>query len=228
MQPGQYTEICATDTGTGMPPDVVARVFEPFFTTKPIGQGTGLGLSMINGFVKQSEGQVRITSELGVGTSVRIYLPRAAGSAEEDMPEGKLAEPTHAKAGETILIVDDEPTVRMLITEVLEGLGYAAIEAADANSGLKVLQSNVRIDLLITDVGLPGSLTGLQMVAAARVDRPHLKVLCITGYSLKVATQADGLETDMHMLPKPFTLERSPAASKPLLERASSPSVLVA
>jgi CheY-like chemotaxis protein len=207
MQPGQYTEICVTDTGTGMPPDVVARVFEPFFTTKPVGQGTGLGLSMIYGFVRQSDGQVRITSELGVGTSVRIYLPRAAGAAEEDMPEVKLAERTRAKAGETILIVDDEPTVRMLITEVLEGLGYAAIEAADANSGQKVLQSNVRIDLLITDVGLPGSLTGLQMVDAARIDRPNLKVLCITGYPLKAATQAGDLETDMHVLMKPFTLE---------------------
>jgi CheY-like chemotaxis protein len=207
MQLGQYTEICVADSGTGMPPDVAARVFEPFFTTKPVGQGTGLGLSMIYGFVKQSDGQVRITSEPDVGTSVRIYLPRAAGDAEEDLPKTEPTEPTRAKAGETVLIVDDEPTVRMLITEVLEGLGYAAIEAADANSGLKVLQSNVRIDLLITDVGLPGSLTGLQMVAAARIDRPHLKVLCITGYPLKVATQPGGLETDMHMLTKPFTLE---------------------
>jgi CheY-like chemotaxis protein len=194
MQPGQYTEICVTDTGTGMPPDVVARVFEPFFTTKPIGQGTGLGLPMIYGFVKQSDGQVRITSELDVGTSVRLYLPRAAGGAEEDLPEAKPEEPARANGGETILIVDDEPAVRMLITEVLEGLGYAAIEAADANSGLKVLQSNVRIDLLITDLGLPDSMTGLQMVDAARIDRPDLKVLCITGYPLKAATQGGGLE----------------------------------
>ncbi|MEA2729204.1 MAG: hypothetical protein QOF70_3679 [Acetobacteraceae bacterium] len=208
MQPGQYTEICVTDTGSGMPPDVVARVFEPFFTTKPLGQGTGLGLSMIYGFVKQSDGQVRVTSELGVGTSVHIYLPRDTGAAEDDAPEVKMAEPTRAKAGETILIVDDEPTVRMLITEVLEGLGYAAIEAADATSGLKVLQSNVRIDLLITDVGLPGSLTGLQMVDAARIDRPDLKVLCITGYPVKVATkQAGDLERELHLLTKPFTLE---------------------
>jgi PAS domain S-box-containing protein len=207
MQPGQYTEICVTDTGTGMPSDVVARVFEPFFTTKPLGQGTGLGLSMIYGFVKQSGGQVRITSELAVGTSVRIYLPRAVGGAEEDLPEVKPVEPTRANAGETILIVDDEPTVRMLITEVLEGLGYAAIEAADAHSALKVLQSNVCIDLLITDVGLPGSLTGLQMVDAARSDRPDLKVLCITGYPLQGATRAGGLVTDLHMLTKPFTLE---------------------
>ena len=207
MPPGQYTEICITDTGTGMPPDAVERVFEPFFTTKPLGQGTGLGLSMIYGFVKQSDGQVRITSELGVGTSVRIYLPRAAEGAEDDLPEVKPAEPTRAQAGETVLIVDDEPTVRMLITEVLEGLGYAAIEAADANSALKVLQSNVRIDLLITDIGLPGSLTGLQMVDVARFDRPDLKVLCITGYPLTVATRVGSLETNMHMLTKPFTLE---------------------
>jgi PAS domain S-box-containing protein len=207
MPPGPYTEICITDTGTGMPPEVVARVFEPFFTTKPLGQGTGLGLSMIYGFVKQSDGQVRITSELGVGTSVRIYLPRAAEGAEDDLPEVKPAEPTRAQAGETVLIVDDEPTVRMLITEVLEGLGYAAIEAADANSALKVLQSNVRIDLLITDVGLPGSLTGLQMVDAARLGRPDLRVLCITGYPLTVATQGGGQETNMHILTKPFTLE---------------------
>jgi PAS domain S-box-containing protein len=207
MSPGQYIEICVTDTGTGMPPDVVARVFEPFFTTKPVGQGTGLGLSMIYGFVKQSDGQVRITSQLGVGTTVRIYLLRAVGIAEDNAPEAKPAEPTRAKAGETVLIVDDEPTVRMLITEVLEGLGYAAIEAADATSGLKVLQSNLRVDLLIADVRLPGSLTGLQMAEAARMDRPELKVLLITGYPLKAATDMRLLVTNTQVLAKPFTLE---------------------
>jgi PAS domain S-box-containing protein len=207
MQPGQYTEIRVTDTGTGMPPDVVARVFEPFFTTKPLGQGTGLGLSMIYGFVKQSDGQVRITSELGVGTNVHIYLPRDTGAAGGDAPEIKLAQLTRAQAGETILIVDDEPTVRMLITEVLEGLGYAAIEAADATSALKVLQSNVRIDLLITDIGLPGSMTGVQMAATARAERPDLKVLFITGYPLRVATDIGRLDANMHMLAKPFTIE---------------------
>jgi PAS domain S-box-containing protein len=207
MAAGQYTEICVTDTGTGMPPDIVARVFEPFFTTKPIGQGTGLGLAMIYGFVKQSDGQVRITSELGVGTAVHIYLPRDTGEAEDDAPGVKPAEASRAKAGETILIVDDEPTVRILITEVLEGLGYAAIEAADATSALKVLQSNVRIDLLITDVGLPGSLTGVQMAELARIDRPDLKVLFITGYPLKAAMDISRPDTSMQMLTKPFTLE---------------------
>jgi PAS domain S-box-containing protein len=207
MPPGQYTAICVTDTGTGMPADIVARVFEPFFTTKPMGQGTGLGLSMIYGFVKQSDGQVRITSEPGVGTAVHIYLPRDTGAAEDDAPDVKPASPARAKPGETILIVDDDPTVRMLITEVLEGLGYAAIEAADATSGLKVLQSNVRIDLLIADVGLPGSLTGAQMAETARIDRPDLRVLFVTGYPLKGAMDISRPETGTQTLMKPFTLE---------------------
>ena len=172
MQPGQYTEICVTDTGTGMPPDVVARVFEPFFTTKPARPGHG-PRAFDDLWFRQA---IRWPGADYVRAGRRhscAYLPPAGyGGVEDDVPEVKPAEPTRAKAGETILIVDDEPTVRMLITEVLEGLGYAAIEAADAISGLKVLQSNVRIDLLITDVGLPGSLTGLQMVETARlIDR---------------------------------------------------------
>jgi PAS domain S-box-containing protein len=208
MQPGQYTEIRVTDTGTGMPSDIVARVFDPFFTTKPVGQGTGLGLSMIYGFVKQSNGGVRVTSELGFGTTMHIYLPRHVGAAEDDdAPAPRPAEPTRAKAGETVLVVDDEPAVRTLITEVLEGLGYAAIEVADATSGLKVLQSNVRIDLLITDVGLPGSQSGFQMAETGRLDRPDLKVLFITGYPLRVALGIDRLDKNMHILLKPFTLE---------------------
>ena len=207
MLPGQYIKICVTDTGTGMGPDVLARIFEPFFTTKPIGQGTGLGLSMIYGFVKQSEGQVRVTSEPGAGTAVQIYLRRDTGAAEDDAPEMQRTEPARAKSGETILIVDDEPTVRMLITEVLEALGYAAIEAADAISGLRVLQSNVRIDLLISDVGLPGSLTGVQMAEVARITRPDLKVLFITGYSQQGAMDISRLETGIQTMTKPFTLE---------------------
>jgi CheY-like chemotaxis protein len=207
MSPGQYTEICVTDTGTGMPPDIVARVFEPFFTTKPMGQGTGLGLSMIYGFVKQSDGQVRITSEPGIGTAVHIYLPRHTGAAEDNAPDVKPAPLGHAKPDETILIVDDEPTVRMLIAEVLEGLGYGVIEVADATSGLKVLQSNVRIDLLVADIGLPGSLTGAQMAETARIDRPDLKVLFITGYPFKGAMDISRPETSTQTLMKPFTLD---------------------
>jgi PAS domain S-box-containing protein len=207
MRPGQYVAICVTDTGTGMPPEVVARAFDPFFTTKPLGQGTGLGLSMIYGFAKQSEGQVRIYSEEGAGTTMRIYLPRHRGEVDEEATPPKLSEAPRAQAGETVLIVDDEPTVRMLVTEVLDELGYAAIEAADGTSGLKVLQSDVRIDLLITDVGLPKGINGRQMADAARKGRPMLKVLFITGYAENAAVGDGHLEPGMHLLTKPFAME---------------------
>jgi len=158
MPEGQYLSLCVTDTGTGMPPEVVARVFEPFFTTKPIGEGTGLGLSMIYGFAQQSGGQVRIYSEVGQGTTVCIYLPRHYGEIADDDPTAQLAVMPRSEQGETVLIVDDEPTVRMLVSDILEDLGYTAIEAGDSATGLKVLQSDVRIDLLVTDVGLPGGI----------------------------------------------------------------------
>src|SRR6185312_8535841 len=170
------------------------------------GRGTGLGLSMIYGFARQSGGQVRIYSEVGAGTTVRIYLPRHRGKAGEEVVQAKLAETPRAEAGETILIVDDEPTVRTLVTEVLEELGYAAIEAADGVSGLKVLQSDVRIDLLITDVGLPGGVNGRQMADAARQVRPELKVLFITGYAENAAIGSGQLEPGMHVLTKPFSM----------------------
>jgi PAS domain S-box-containing protein len=207
MRPGQYVALCVTDTGTGMPPEVVARAFDPFFTTKPLGQGTGLGLSMIYGFAKQSGGEVRIYSEEGAGTTMRIYLPRHRGEVDEEAVPPKLSEAPRAQAGETVLIVDDEPTMRMLVTEVLDELGYAAIEAADGTSGLKVLQSDVRIDLLITDVGLPKGMNGRQMADAAREARPTLKVLFITGYAENAAVGDGHLEPGMHLLTKPFAIE---------------------
>jgi PAS domain S-box-containing protein len=207
MEPGQYVAVCVTDTGAGMPPDIVARAFDPFFTTKPIGKGTGLGLSMIYGFARQSGGQVRIYSELGVGTTVRIYLPRHRGEAETEVPRAMPAQTPRACAGETVLIIDDEPTIRMLVTELLEELGYAAIEAADSVSGLRVLQSDVRIDLLVTDVGLPGGMNGRQMADAARVTRPKLKVLFITGYAENAVIGDGHLDAGMHVLTKPFALE---------------------
>ena len=156
MQAGQYVSLSVTDTGVGMTPDIAARAFEPFFTTKPLGSGTGLGLSMIYGFVRQSGGQVRLYSKLGRGTTVSIYLPRFIGEAETPRDEEKLSETPRAKPGETVLVVDDEDLVRALVVEVLDDLGYASLEAADGASGLKILQSNIRIDLLVTDVGLPG------------------------------------------------------------------------
>ncbi|MET0315068.1 MAG: PAS domain-containing protein, partial [Hansschlegelia sp.] len=171
IPPGQYISLCVTDTGSGMTRDIVAKAFDPFFTTKPIGSGTGLGLSMVYGFAKQSGGQVRIYSEVDQGTTVCIYLPRHIGEAEEIDAFPGIEPAPRAELGETVLVADDEPTVRMLVTEVLEELGYAAIEAADSAAGLKILQSDVRIDLLVTDVGLPGGMNGRQMAEAGRQSR---------------------------------------------------------
>ncbi|MFT8243298.1 PAS domain S-box protein [Roseomonas sp. BN140053] len=207
MPPGQYVAVSVSDTGSGMPPEVVARAFDPFFTTKPIGQGTGLGLSMIYGFAKQSGGQVRIHSAPGMGTTVRILLPRHRGAAEAEEAPAELAAAPRAEQGETVLVVDDEPTVRMLVTEVLEELGYAAIEAADGAGGLRVLQSDVRLDLLITDVGLPGGMNGRQMADAARQTRPGLRVLFITGYAENAVVGSGRMEPGMHVLTKPFALD---------------------
>ena len=207
LDPGQYLSLCVSDTGTGMAPEVLARAFDPFFTTKPLGEGTGLGLSMIYGFAQQSGGQVRIYSEIGQGTTVCIYLPRHYGEAEEAGPFYPSGEAPRAGPGETVLVVDDEPTVRMLVTEVLEDLGYTAIEAADSVAGLKVLQSDVRIDLLITDVGLPGGMNGRQMADAGRARRPDLKVLFITGYAENAAVGNGHLEPGMAVLTKPFVVE---------------------
>ncbi|WP_246154670.1 CHASE domain-containing protein [Methylobacterium oryzihabitans] len=207
MPEGQYLSLCVSDTGTGMPPEVVARAFDPFFTTKPIGAGTGLGLSMIYGFAKQSGGQVRITSEVGAGTAVCLSLPRHRGEADADGPAPERRPMACADAGETVLVVDDEPTVRMLVTDVLSDLGYTAVEAADGAGGLRVLQSDARIDLLVTDVGLPGGMNGRQMADAARVGRPDLKVLFITGFA-EAAVLGDGrLDAGMAVLTKPFAVD---------------------
>ncbi len=218
LEAGQYVSLCVSDTGTGMTPDVVAKAFDPFFTTKPIGQGTGLGLSMIYGFAKQSGGQVRIYSEVGQGTMVCIYLPRHFGETDnsEDLPD--LADAPRAQQGQTVLVVDDEPTVRMLVTEVLEDLGYIAIEAADGAGGLRVLQSNTRIDLLVTDVGLPGGMNGRQLADAARVSRPMLKVLFITGFAENAVLSHGHLDPGMHVLAKPFAMEALASRLKDLID----------
>ncbi len=207
IQEGQYLSLCVTDTGTGMPPEVIARVFEPFFTTKPIGEGTGLGLSMIHGFAQQSGGQVRIYSEVGQGTTVCIYLPRHYGEADGDDAMPRLSDIARAEQNATVLVVDDEPSVRMLVAEVLEELGYTALEAADSLAGLKILQSDARIDLLITDVGLPGGMNGRQMADAGRERRPGLKVMFITGYAENSVVGNGHLAPGMKVLTKPFPME---------------------
>jgi PAS domain S-box-containing protein len=206
---GQYISVCVTDTGVGMTPAVIARAFDPFFTTKPIGQGTGLGLSMIFGFAKQSGGQVRIYSEVGRGTTVCIYLPRnheSSGTADNDQAQATVVEAVRGE-GEVVLVIDDEPSIRMLISEVLHEAGYTAIEVGDGPAGLRILQSNAKIDLLITDVGLPGGMNGRQVADAARVLRPRLKVLFITGYAENAVISHKHLEVGMHLLTKPFPME---------------------
>lgn len=163
LPPGQHVSLCVSDDGTGMSPGVVLQAFAPFFTTKPIGQGTGLGLSMIYGFARQSNGQVQIHSEVGEGTTVCLYLPRYHGEADFQGASREKTLMPMANAGETVLIVDDEPTVRMLVTEVLGELGYQALQAEDGRSGLDILRTKARIDLLVTDVGLPGGMNGRQV-----------------------------------------------------------------
>jgi PAS domain S-box-containing protein len=205
LSPGDYVCIDVTDSGVGMSAEVAARAFDPFFTTKPIGQGTGLGLSMIYGFARQSNGHVTITSRLGQGTSVKLYLPRHHGdSAAEQAAAVKAAE--HAATGETVLVVEDEPVVRGVILEILHDQGYRTLEAADGPSGLRILRNDKRIDLLITDVGLPG-MNGRQLADQARETRPDLKILFITGYAESVAIADGFLQPGMEMITKPFELD---------------------
>jgi len=204
---GPYLRLSVTDTGTGMSPDVMAHVFEPFFTTKPIGQGTGLGLSMIYGFAQQSGGQVHLHSTEGEGTCVSLYLPRHHGAAPgDDLQPGQTALEV-ARHGETVLLVDDESTVRMLLADVLGELGYTVIEAADSAAGLKLLRSDVHIDLLVTDVGLPGGMNGRQMAEAGMELRPGLKTLFITGYAENAVMGYGQLGAGMGVLTKPFAVE---------------------
>ena len=207
VKPGQYVCICVTDTGVGMSADTIAKAFEPFFTTKPIGQGTGLGLSMIYGFARQSEGYAKIYSEEGKGTTFKLYLPRHYGEGEEEEGHSvELGDELRAERGEVVLVVEDETAVRSLVVDVLEELGYRAIEAVDGPSGLKILHSRRRIDLLVTDIGLPG-LNGRQLADAARERRPDLKILFMTGYA-ENATIANGfLDPGMSMMTKPFAID---------------------
>ncbi|MFC7737165.1 PAS domain-containing protein [Roseomonas sp. GCM10028921] len=215
MAAGDYVTIRVADTGLGMPPDVLARAFEPFFTTKPIGQGTGLGLSMIYGFAKQSRGHVRVESTPGQGTAFTLLLPRAG----EMVAEREAAAPAAAPRGrgETVLLVEDDPTVRLLVTEVLDELGYRYLEAAHAGAAIPVLQSDERIDLMISDVGLPG-LNGRQLAEIARAARPGLRVLFITGYAETATLRSGFLGTGMDMMTKPFALDALGTRIRSMLE----------
>jgi PAS domain S-box-containing protein len=205
LSSGEYICIAVTDSGVGMSAEVAARAFDPFFTTKPIGQGTGLGLSMIYGFARQSNGHVTIDSRPGQGTSVKLYLPRHHGEIDTEHASAVRAA-EHAATGETVLVVEDEPVVRGVILEMLGEQGYRTLQAVDGPSGLKILRSGARIDLLVTDVGLPG-MNGRQLADQARETRPDLKILFITGYAESVAIADGFLQPGMEMITKPFDLD---------------------
>ena len=207
LPPGQYVSLSVRDNGAGMPPDVAARAFDPFYTTKPPGAGTGLGLSMVYGFARQSGGQARIYSEPGKGTRVCLYLPRQLGAEDPAETPSELVRTPRAEESATVLVVDDEELVRVLVTELLEDQGHIAIEAGDAATGLSLLKRNRRIDLLITDVGLPGGMNGRQLAEAARALQRDLKVLFISGYEEDAVLGHGALDPGMHFMTKPFAIE---------------------
>ncbi|WP_449103828.1 ATP-binding protein [Pseudomonas veronii] len=220
LQPGDYVELSVSDSGCGIPESLMGRVFDPFFTTKPIGQGTGLGLSMIYGFARQSGGHVTIHSEVGKGTTVSLFLPRFVG----EMVVAEAANPARlpfANAGETVLIVEDDPAVRVLISAVLKELGYAFVEASDANTALPIIESDQRIDLMISDVGLPG-MNGRQLAEIGRQIRPELKVLFITGYAEHAAVRGGFLDPGMQLITKPFTFDLLTAKVREMIRAAAS------
>ena len=218
MDAGDYIAICVTDSGTGMESGVVARAFDPFFTTKPLGKGTGLGLSMVHGFVRQSGGQVQIDSQPGRGTTVSLYLPRYTGKLGPHSA-AEAGEIVDSGDGETILIIDDEEMIRMTASDLLRDAGYRVIEAGDGPSGLKLIDSDIAIDLLVTDVGLPGGLNGRQVADAARTRRPGLRVLFITGYAEHAALGSGSLEQGMGLITKPFTTAVLTNRVKQMLDR---------
>jgi PAS domain S-box-containing protein len=206
LKPGRYTVISVEDTGVGMPKSVIEKAFDPFFTTKPIGQGTGLGLSMIYGFTQQSGGSVIIESTVGKGSAIRLYLPDNAPDATPAEPERGTPAETPRGQGESVLVVEDDVAVRLLVMEVLADIGYVAIEAHDANSAISILKSDSNVDLLITDVGLPG-LNGRQLAEIALEQRPQIRILFMTGYAANATSRGDFLDPGMDMILKPFAID---------------------
>ncbi|HZZ90069.1 MAG TPA: PAS domain S-box protein [Caulobacteraceae bacterium] len=216
VAPGQYVMICVSDTGSGIPKDNLSKVFEPFFTTKELGRGTGLGLSMVYGFAKQSGGHVTIYSEEGQGTSVKLYLPRYYGA---EVPITSAAQPRSpvAEQDEVVLVVEDNPDVRAFSVMSLGELGYQVLEAIDSEGALELLAGDGRVDLMFTDVVLPGR-SGRELAAAAAQLRPGLKVLFTTGYSRNAIVHHGRLDHDVELLPKPFTFEQLAARVREVLD----------
>ena len=205
---GDYAMLAVSDTGHGMTPDVVARVFEPFFTTKPDGKGTGLGLAMVFGFVKQSGGHVKIYSEPGEGTTVKIYLPRAVGAVT--VSGQRSAVPVDLPRGNaTVLVVEDEPTVREIACAILSDLGYRVLEAADGEEALRVFGANsAAVDLLLTDVVLPGKVRGRELSERITAMRPDVRVLYMSGYTENSIVHHGRLDDGVRLIGKPFKREQ--------------------
>jgi signal transduction histidine kinase/ActR/RegA family two-component response regulator len=221
---GQYVMLAVTDTGTGMTPEVISKVFEPFFTTKPLGQGTGLGLSMVYGFIKQSGGHVAIYSEPGQGSAVKVYLPRfVRPEPQPALATGPLA-PAHPPGdGETILVVEDDAEVRRASVEALRDIGYRVLEAGDAMEGVRLIVDRGGVDLLFTDVGLPGGVNGRVLADAARSAQPGLRVLFTTGYTKNAILHHGVLDHDVHFIPKPFNLDALAAKVREVLDTTETP-----
>ena len=211
---GDHVMVTVSDTGTGMPPDVLARAIDPFFTTKAVGEGTGLGLSMVFGFAKQSRGHLKIESEVGRGTTVKLCLPRAFQNA---VVIARANDATPRGQGETILVVEDDATVRLVLADVLEELGYQVLLASDARPAIPILQSDDRIDLMVSDVRLP-HIDGRKLAEIARGSRPDLKVLFVTGYTEDATDRGEFLGAGMAMLTKPFALDVLGARIREMIE----------
>jgi PAS domain S-box-containing protein len=220
--PGQYVMIAVTDSGRGMPPDVIARAFEPFFTTKDIGHGTGLGLSQVYGFVKQSRGHVRIYSEVNEGTTIKLYLPRvhAASEVEDDLAHETLSS---SPGGETVLVVEDDADVRSYSCDTLRELGYHVIEAENGRAGLQALEKHPEILVLFTDVGLPGGMNGRQLADEARKQRPRLKVLFTTGYARNAIVHEGRLDAGVELITKPFSQATLSTKLRDIIDASRSP-----
>jgi CheY-like chemotaxis protein len=202
VKPGNYVMIAVSDTGQGIPQNLIEKVFEPFFTTKGIGKGSGLGLSMVYGFVKQSNGHVKIYSEEGHGTTVKLYLPQAAGVPEVPTAETSIAAGDHGD--EFILIVEDDALVREYVVTQISRFGYHTLAASNAAEGLKIINGPERIDLLFTDVIIPGGMNGRQLATAAMKRRPGLKVLYTSGYTENAIVHHGRLDAGVLLLAKPY------------------------
>jgi CheY-like chemotaxis protein len=218
---GEYVALFIIDTGIGMPPAVIERAFDSFFTTKPIGQGTGLGLSMIYGFVQQSGGHVVLRSSVGQGTTVAIYLPRYLGAEEGVTTVETAVNSIHTEPGVVILLVEDEPAVQLVMADVLTDNGYSVLSAHTGQAAMRHILSSARIDLLLTDVGLPGGMNGRQLADVARQHRADLKVLFVTGYDEQAAIGTGLMEAGMTILTKPFDINLLAAKVQDILQVSS-------